>query len=847
MMTLTPSPLRISATLSVWMMIFSTAMISVPASAEEKNPAEIFSAIKAKGIDGLKGALDANPDAWKTTNKVGNQPLHEAARGGNNEAVGLLLERGADVGARGFSGWTALHYAARGGHPETCRILLVAGADRNAICDLKRKPITGASNAATRDILKNFRVVKPGAEEFVAAASAGNLEKAKALLGESPDLLDAVDGNGRTAAIEAAANNRVELLQWLVGAGADVNLLAGEREESALYLASLAGHVEAVELLLKSGVEVNPPPTDEPALTATPSPLSEASDAFTLNERFIPMFAEALTGGDTEEKRKDLAATAGKDEPFGGLFKGCIEQVDEPLRSRKAEIVSLLIAAGAKPDIKGRGLPLCGSVLSGQPENVRLLLGSGADPNLGTVGLTPLISAFLVQHPDELIKVLLDNGADPLRKGGDSPLNKDGTFALPLMEKSALSIAAEIGSVKLFEQMIDHLDLGKLSDQQKAHVLTSAARNPGCMEVVLPAGFDVNLANEKKQTALHIAANNEGGAVRLLLEAGADPQVKDYAGFTPLHNAAEQGLADNVRMLLEKDASLIEVPNDMGETPLMSVGFKGDVKTASLLIEKGANVNASVKASSRTPLMGAAFRGRAELVETLINAGADVNATSDLSSVLGCAAMCGASIRQGIPKEGFQSGSHGTEDDYLHIAELLIAKGADVDQEGTKEKAGMPPLSWAIGSGSVSMVKFLLKKGADPEKRNEKMFGNTPVFAAIDAGNAEVFELIMGLDIDVNTANNNKLTLLHFAAGSDQPGMVRSLIKKGARINAKQKDGITPLWHAVYFNKSQGVRALLEAGADKAITDNRGITPLQVAESTQNNAMIRILTTVRKK
>ena len=127
------------------------------------------------------------------------------------------------------------------------------------------------------------------------------------------------------------------------------------------------------------------------------------------------------------------------------------------------------------------------------------------------------------------------------------------------------------------------------------------------------------------------------------------------------------------------------------------------------------------------------------------------------------------------------------------------------------------------------------------------MFGGTPVYAAIDTGNAEIFELMMGLDIDVNAADNNKLSLLHYAAGADQPDMVRALIKKGARINAKQKDGVTPLWHAVYLKNPEGVRALIEAGADKSITDNRGITPLQVAESTQNNAMIGILTTVRKK
>jgi ankyrin repeat protein len=126
----------------------------VSALAQKGVTRPIHEAAKAGETAKLGEILDATPDAWKLKDDAGNPPLHVAAWEGENEAVALLLDRGADIAARGFDEWTAQHLAARGGHAKTCQLLLERGADRDALNGVDRNALKTATNAATRQVLK---------------------------------------------------------------------------------------------------------------------------------------------------------------------------------------------------------------------------------------------------------------------------------------------------------------------------------------------------------------------------------------------------------------------------------------------------------------------------------------------------------------------------------------------------------------------------------------------------------------------------------------------------------------------------------------------------------------------
>lgn len=80
-------------------------------------------------LNSVKKELNYNPVDWQ--NYTGCTALHIAARKGNKEIVGLLLQHGANLSLADIFSMTALHGAAIGNHPEIITILLEAGIDRS--------------------------------------------------------------------------------------------------------------------------------------------------------------------------------------------------------------------------------------------------------------------------------------------------------------------------------------------------------------------------------------------------------------------------------------------------------------------------------------------------------------------------------------------------------------------------------------------------------------------------------------------------------------------------------------------------------------------------------------------
>jgi ankyrin repeat protein len=147
---------------------------------------------------------------------------------------------------------------------------------------------------------------------------------------------------------------------------------------------------------------------------------------------------------------------------------------------------------------------------------------------------------------------------------------------------------------------------------------------------LLDHGADANsLAGESKYTPLHHAADQEPNEMlRLLLAHGADPNARTARGESALYFACSYGhlgsMLERVQMLLDVGAD----PNlkSMSEaTPLQSAAFRGPNSVLSLLMDKGADVNASGFRGA-TALHWAVDGQNKEAVELLLDRGADINA-----------------------------------------------------------------------------------------------------------------------------------------------------------------------------------------------------------------------------
>lgn len=160
-------------------------------------------------------------------------------------------------------------------------------------------------------------------------------------------------------------------------------------------------------------------------------------------------------------------------------------------------------------------------------------------------------------------------------------------------------------------------------------------------------------------------------------------------------------------------------------------------------------------------------------------------------------------------------------------AKQLLDQGVNVAEP---DSAGDPPLVLASLTGHADVVAVLLERGADIEVRNKS--GLTALHAAAYGGNLDVVKLFIAKGAAVNDNRNfYHMTPLHAAAEEGHADVVAFLLANKADIEAKERNGYTPLTQAGWREHWDAAELLLKAGA--VCQDAAVVGPWLFAECTK--------------
>lgn len=170
------------------------------------------------------------------------------------------------------------------------------------------------------------------------------------------------------------------------------------------------------------------------------------------------------------------------------------------------------------------------------------------------------------------------------------------------------------------------------------------------------------------------------------------------------------------------------------------------------------------------------------------------------------------------------------------------------------QDASFGPLQKAAWKGDLSLVKLLIEQGT-PVNKSCDFNRWTALHAATHKGYVEIAEFLIKHGADVNVKDKDGYTALHNTADSFLKGFPRKrtevdrnriaalLLKHGANVNATTNHGETVLHGAALTNNVGLVQFLLKKGADSNIQQSQGITPLHFALSAGENRLevVRLL------
>ncbi|XP_041448534.1 transient receptor potential cation channel subfamily A member 1 isoform X2 [Drosophila obscura] len=515
-------------------------------------------------------------------------------------------------------------------------------------------------------ILRMSSAPKIQIEDFLQAAESGNLDDFKRLLMADSTRISLKDGKGRTAAHQAAARNRVNILRYIRDQNG-VRFTDFNAKDNAgntpLHIAVECDAYEALDYLLSIPVDTGVLNEKKQAPVHLATELNKVKSLRVMGQ--YRNVIDIQQGGEHGRTALHLAAIYDHEECARILiteFDACPRKpcnngyypIHEAAKNASSKTMEVFFQWGEQRgctreemisfyDSEGN-VPLHSAVHGGDIKAVELCLKSGAKISTQQHDLSTPVHLACAQGAIDIVKLMFEM----------QPMEKRICLSCTDVQKmTPLHCASMFDHPDIVSYLVSEgADINALDKEHRSPLLLAASRSGWkTVHLLIRLGAGISVKDAAARNVLHFVIMN-GGRLTDFAEQVANCQTnnqlqlllneKDSMGCSPLHYASRDGHIRSLENLIRLGAC-INLKNNNNESPLHFAARYGRYNTVRQLLdsEKGSFIINESDGAGMTPLHISSQQGHTRVVQLLLNRGALLHRDHTGRNPLQLAAMSG--------------------------------------------------------------------------------------------------------------------------------------------------------------------------------------------------------------